>query len=442
MTAILQHCQDAGLRCKTIPGLTDVIEGRSLTTQIRDVAVEDLLGRNPVHLDQSTIEARMSGRVVLVTGAAGSIGSEICRQLARFNPQAIVGFEVAETPLFQLQQEFARHFPAVPFHAEIGSIQNLERLAEVFATHRPSTVFHAAAFKHVPIMERHPFEAIENNVFGTLNVAQAAADHDVSDFVLISSDKAVRPTNVMGATKRVAEVGIRSLQHLHARPTFVAVRFGNVLGSNGSVVPIFKDQIAMGGPVTVTHPEMERYFMTIPEASQLVLQASTMGGGGEIFVLDMGAPVRIVDLARKLIFLSGLDPETVPITFSGVRPGEKLYEETNGLDEDTLPTSHPKIHVFAGNTIPWTAFEHELARLRRACSRRDVGAVVRTLTRLVPEYTPSPELLGRVAVATSGEVREGQDRPDGVSGARTVDKRLRRAARTPVRPSRPMVTPP
>ena len=278
MTAILQQCHDAGVAFKTIPGLSKLLGDVSLTAQIRDVAVEDLLGRSPVVLEHQLIQDRITDRVVLVTGAAGSIGSEMCRQIARFAPAAIIGFENSETGLFHLEHEMRKCFPDVPFHPEIGSIQNLQRVEEVIGKHLPSMIFHAAAYKHVPMMEAHLFEAIENNVFGTHNVASAAARFGVSEFVLISSDKAVRPTNIMGATKRISEFIILSLANSDTK--FVAVRFGNVLGSNGSVVPMFKQQIMAGGPVTVTHPEMQRFFMTIPEASQLVLQASAMGNGG------------------------------------------------------------------------------------------------------------------------------------------------------------------
>ena len=291
-------------------------------------------------------------------------------------------------------------FPDVPFFPEIGSIQNKQRVAEVFQQHRPSVVYHAAAYKHVPMMEAHVFEAIENNVFGTWNVAMAAGQHGVEDFVMISSDKAVRPTNIMGATKRVAELLIMALPA--SGTNFVSVRFGNVLGSNGSVIPIFKQQIAAGGPVTVTDPEMRRYFMTIPEASQLVLQASTMGRGGEIFVLDMGDPVRIVDLARNLILLSGLRPdEDIQIEFTGMRPGEKLYEELNLADEDILPTRHEKIRIFAGSALPAVGIRDRLEDLRYICGRRDISGLVLALKDLVPDYNPSSHILQR-ALAGNG----------------------------------------
>jgi FlaA1/EpsC-like NDP-sugar epimerase len=330
MTRILELCHKAGAECKTVPGLAEVIEGSGLAGQIREVAVEDLLGRTPVRLEEDQIRGTLEGKVVLVTGAAGSIGSELCRQIARFHPAGIVGFEIAESPLFEIDREMRQMFPQVPFHPEIGSIQNRARLDDVLRQHKPSVVYHAAAYKHVPLMEAHVFEAIENNVFGTYNVAVAAAEHGVEHFVMISSDKAVRPTNIMGTTKRIAELVLLALQN--GRTKYVAVRFGNVLGSNGSVIPIFKKQIAAGGPITVTHPEMRRFFMTIPEACQLVLQASAIGKGGQICVLDMGQPVKIVDLARNLILLSGLKPdEDIKIEFTGMRPGEKLYEELSTL---------------------------------------------------------------------------------------------------------------
>ena len=396
VSRILERCAQAGVAYKTIPGLAELLDGAGLVRQIRPVAVEDLLGRHPVVLDQGRMEEQLSDRVILVTGAAGSIGSEICRQLARFRPSAIVGFEIAESALFGLQQEMARRFPNIRFEAEIGSIQNKARLCEVFRQYRPAAVYHAAAYKHVPLMETHIFEAVENNVFGTMNLVQTAREFGVPEFVMISTDKAVRPTNIMGSTKRIAEMLVRSLQPDGAR--YVSVRFGNVLGSNGSVVPIFKDQIARGGPVTVTHPEMRRYFMTIPEACQLVLQASTMGKGREVFVLDMGEPMRIVDLARNLILLSGFRPDVdIRIEFSGTRPGEKLYEELNAEGEGFMPTHHEKIKIFSSETKPWPELEAQLNLLRSHCVNRSPQELVGLIRELVPDYTPSGAHAGAAA---------------------------------------------
>jgi len=395
MTAILKHCHEAGVAYKTVPGLGEIIEGNGLATQIRDVAVEDLLGRNPIHLEENQIRATLEGRVVMVTGAAGSIGSELCRQIARFQPAGIVGFEIAESPLFEIDREMRQEFPQMPFYPEIGSIQNRTRLDEVLRHYSPTVVYHAAAYKHVPLMEAHVFEAIENNVIGTYNLAVAAAEHGVEDFVMISSDKAVRPTNVMGTTKRVAELLLLALQN--GRTRYVAVRFGNVLGSNGSVIPIFKKQIAAGGPVTVTHPEMRRFFMTIPEACQLVLQAAVIGKGGQICVLDMGEPVKIVDLARNLILLSGLRPdEDIKIEFTGMRPGEKLYEELSTMLEETVPTTHEKVRIFVGNGMPEGDMLTWLDCLREICQTRDTGRLVVALKEIVLDYSPSTHLLKRV----------------------------------------------
>lgn len=395
MTRILEVCRAAEVEFKTVPGLGEIIEERGLAGQIREVAVEDLLGRTPVHLEEDSIKSTLEGKVVLVTGAAGSIGFELCRQIARFRPARIVGFEIAESSLFEIDREMRQAFPFVPFHPEIGSIQNRDRLNEIFRSYRPSVVYHAAAYKHVPLMETHVFEAIENNVFGSYNVAAAAAEHGVEAFLLISSDKAVCPTNIMGATKRIAELILLALKN--GRTKFVAVRFGNVLGSNGSVIPIFKKQIAAGGPVTVTHPEMRRFFMTIPEACQLVLQALAIGKGGEICVLDMGQPVKIVDLARHLILLSGLRPEEdIEIEFTGMRPGEKLSEELSTMLEDTVPSKHDKIRIFVGNGSPEEDIRIWLTALHEICEARDLGRLIVALKELVPDYSPSVHVLKRI----------------------------------------------
>lgn len=414
MTRILAVCDAAGVRCKTVPGLGEIIEEHSLAGQIREVAVEDLLGRTPIRLEDRQIRDTLEGKVVLVTGAAGSIGSELCRQIARFHPAGIVGFEIAESPLFEIDREMRQAFPRVPFYPEIGSIQNRARVDEVLRQYSPSVLYHAAAYKHVPLMEAHVFEAIENNVFGTYHLAESAAAHGVQDFVMISSDKAVRPTNVMGATKRVAELLLLALQN--GRTQYVAVRFGNVLGSNGSVIPIFKKQIAAGGPLTVTHPEMRRFFMTIPEACQLVLQASILASGGQICVLDMGQAVKIVDLARNLILLSGLKPgEDIKIEFTGMRPGEKLYEELNTLLEGTVPTEHDKIRIFVGHPTPEGDLQTWLESLQEICEARDIGRLVVALKEIVLDYNPSTDLLKRIIdhpesqrifAATAGRVHE------------------------------------
>jgi FlaA1/EpsC-like NDP-sugar epimerase len=404
MAQILASCHTAGVECKTVPGLAEVMEGQALTGQIREVAVEDLLGRTPVHLEEQVIRNEIKDKVVLVTGAAGSIGSELCRQIARFHPAGIVGLDNAETPLFEIDREMKQVFPHVAFYPEIGSVQNRGRVSSLITRYKPVTIFHAAAYKHVPLMEEHAFEAIENNVFGTFNVALAASELGVNSFIMISTDKAVHPTNIMGASKRIAEQILLAMQN--GRTQYIAVRFGNVLGSNGSVVRTFKSQIAAGGPVTVTHPEMRRFFMTIPEACQLVLQASAIGRGGQICVLDMGQPVKIIDLARNLISLSGLKPEVdIKIEFTGVRAGEKLYEELSTLLEDTVPTSHEKVRVFLG-TVPELDVLTWLERVRNICESGDLGRLVVAIKEIVPEYNPSTHVLSR-AVAMN-EASNGQ----------------------------------
>ena len=368
------------------------------------VRVEDLLGRpRPCNwMREASLGRSVAGRVVLVTGAGGSIGSELCRQMARYHPAAIVGLDHSETALYQIDQEMRERFPRTAFHAEVGSIQNRRRLQEIFRRHRPHSVYHAAAYKHVPLMEAHPFEAVENNIFGTHEVAGAAHAAGVKTVVLVSSDKAVRPAGIMGATKRMAELLCLAAGQAQTRTRFLAVRFGNVLGSNGSVIPRFQQQIAAGGPVTVTHPDMRRYFMTIAEAAQLVLQAAAMGAGGEVLVLDMGAPVRILDLARKMILLSGLEPDRdIRIEFSGIRPGEKLSEELSAYEEDTLSTHHPQIRVFTGRGVTREVLSRCLEDLRDAVEARDAVGLVSYMQELIPEYSPSTFVLGR-AVARAG----------------------------------------
>ena len=401
LTRILEQCQAARVSVKRVPALLERIGPRVLVKQIREVRLEDLLGRPPARWEESDLQGHLSGRTVLVTGAGGSIGSELCRQIARRRPQMLIGFDQAETALYQIEQELGEWFPALEFRPAIGSIQNRRRLEELFQEHRPQSVYHAAAYKHVPLMESHLFEAVENNVLGTRNLARAASRHGAEEFVLVSSDKAVRPVGVMGVTKRVAEM---ICQAEGSGPTrFLAVRFGNVLGSNGSVIPNFRRQIEAGGPVTVTHPDMRRYFMTIPEAAALVLQSAAMGAGGEIFVLEMGEPVRILDLARKMVLLSGLRPDIdIPIVFSGTRPGEKLYEEVKALEENTFTTPHAQIRIFSGPAPEPGVMPRALEKLEQATEQRDAAQVVSCLERLVPGYEAS-EVARRHAQVQRGQ---------------------------------------
>lgn len=404
ITAILEQCRAARVPAKRAPALEDLAcNGDVLARQIRDVRIEDLLGRPLVELDAPEIRASIKGRVALVTGAGGSIGAELCRQIARHGPAALVGFDHSETALYEIDREMRARFPRLSFHPEIGSIRNPRRLEEVLRQHSPASVYHAAAYKHVPMMESQVLEALENNVFGTRNVAQAAAEAGCRNFVLISSDKAVQPANVMGATKRLAEMVVQSMAmasgraQATTRTRFMAVRFGNVLGSSGSVIPVFRQQIATGGPLTVTHPEMRRFFMTAPEAAQLVLEAAAMGRGGEIFALEMGEPVRILDLARKMVLLSGLEPgHDIEIEFSGIRPGEKLYEELSAYEENTLPTPHSQIRIFSGLPMSTGELARSLEKLRLAVLEGDAGRVLLYLQELIPTYNPSNFVQRRV----------------------------------------------
>lgn len=345
LKGIVEKCKEAKAQVKIMPGVAEMIDGKFSINKIRDVDVEDLLGRESINLDYDGISDYIKGKTVLVTGGGGSIGSELCRQIAKFNPKKLVIFDIYENNAYDIQNELKRNYPNLSLTTLIGSVRDKGRLEEVFSIYSPQVVFHAAAHKHVPLMEDSPAEAIKNNVVGTFNVANIASYHNVEKFVLISTDKAVNPTNVMGATKRMCEMIIQSLNNV-SKTEFVAVRFGNVLGSNGSVVPLFKKQIANGGPVTLTHKDIVRYFMTIPEASQLVLQAGAYAEGGEIFVLDMGEPVRIYDLAENLIKLSGFEPnKDIDIKITGLRPGEKLYEELLMSEEGLTETKHEKIFI-------------------------------------------------------------------------------------------------
>lgn len=386
----VDSARNAGLQVLTVPSFDDLMSGKVTVSQVRNIELDDLLGRDPVVLDADGLNQWIGNKVVLVTGAGGSIGAELCRQIVRYRPQELILFELNEFALYQIEQEFSRRFPQTKVVCAIGDVKNESRIAEIFNAHRPAVVFHAAAYKHVPLMEtQNAWQAVQNNVLGTLVLASASTTHGVEKFVMVSTDKAVNPTNVMGASKRLAEMVCRALQ----QPTgtrFVMVRFGNVLGSTGSVIPKFREQIAHGGPVTVTHPEITRYFMSIPEAVQLVLQAGLMGDGGEIFVLDMGEPVRIADLARDLIKLSGFTENEIRIDYTGLRPGEKLYEELLASSENTLPTPHPKLRIARARRASDTPLG-DLSELRlwlTANTSTDPAEVKSELARRVPEYTP------------------------------------------------------
>jgi len=409
---------EAAIEDSRISSPAPVITTHASSTGSREIPMSDLLGRPPVHLMGDSVSDTIRERVVLITGAAGSIGSELCRQVARLGPAAVVGFDVAETPLFEIDLEMRREFPSIPFFAEIGSILSPARLDEVLKRHRPSVIYHAAAYKHVSLMEDHPFEAVENNALGTCNLALAAQAHGVDHFVLISSDKAVRPASVMGVSKRIAELAIMAMQNGPTR--FVAVRFGNVLDSNGSVVQIFRKQIAAGGPVTVTDAEMRRFFMTIPEACQLVLQAAAIGGGGQICVLNMGQPIKIVDLARNMIVRSGLNPdEDIRIEFTGIRPGEKLHEELSTLLEDTVPTHHDQIRMLIGAGMDELETGCRINSLRAICKQRDLRALVGAMRQFVPEFIPSSKLLERLEEGTSrGETQQAAPQGSPATGCR------------------------
>ncbi len=385
---ITQECSMHGVKVQTLPPMKEILSG-VLSRQVRDVQLEDLLGRKPAILNKSQIQKYLAGKRVLVTGAGGSIGSELCRQVAQFEPESLVLFDNAESPLFKIEQELSSSFPELHHRAIIGDVRSRSRVEAIFDETLPEVVFHAAAYKHVPMMEHNPAEAANNNVFGTRTLARAAITFGVQNFVLVSTDKAVNPTNVMGATKRAAEIYVQSLAR-ESKTSFVTVRFGNVLGSNGSVIPTFKEQIAKGGPVTVTHPEITRFFMTIPEASQLVLQAGSMGRGGEIFLLDMGEPVKIVKLAEDLIRLSGLRPhEDIKIEYSGLRPGEKLYEELLLAGEGVYATTHEKICVAKAGKYDSDVLSRQFEDLFIAAKAAELQKVVEVLQQIVPEFTPT-----------------------------------------------------
>lgn len=388
MKRIVSQCESTDVRTRVVPGIHELADGSFAISRIRDVQIEDLLGRDPVSLETEAIDQFLGAKTVMVTGAGGSIGSELCRQLERTGAERLLLVERAEPALFEIQRELGLSDPRIV--ALVADVQDEARMEALFRTYRPDVVFHAAAHKHVPLMEHHPDEAVANNVRGTKTVAELAGRFQAASFVLVSTDKAVRPTSVMGSTKRVAELICQDLDQRHRDTRYVAVRFGNVLGSNGSVIPIFRDQLAKGEALTVTDPKMTRYFMTIPEAAQLVLQAGSFAEGGEIFILDMGEPVRILELAEKMISLSGLRPyEDVPIHFTGIRPGEKLFEELHNDVDELRKTRHPKI--FVGNVEPADPerLNGQLMRLLLRAQAHDAPGIRAALREMLPESSLS-----------------------------------------------------
>jgi FlaA1/EpsC-like NDP-sugar epimerase len=393
---IVTACKACQIAYKTLPGIGEIIDGRVSIKALRDVNYEDLLGRSPVQLDMEEIRGYLDGKVVLVSGCGGSIGAELCRQIVRFRPQMLILLDASEANLFHIEMELHGELDGDRCRAVLGRVQDEKLMESVFQTYHPRVVFHAAAYKHVPMLEKNPWEAVFNNIIGSRVIMEMARRHEAERFVLVSTDKAVRPANVMGASKRVTELLLHVQQAAGTR--FMAVRFGNVVGSSGSVIPVFRNQIEQGGPVTVTHPEVRRFFMTIPEAAQLILQAGGMGRGGEIFILKMGTPVKIVDMARDLIRLSGREPDRdVKITFTGLRDGEKLYEELITVGEGIIPTKHDKIMVLRPNgeiglAAPGPALsallDAQLSELYAAAECFDAPAIKQKLREIVPEYTP------------------------------------------------------
>jgi len=383
---LAQLCEQADIPYYTLPSTNDLISGRITVSDIREVTIEDLLGREPVTIDERAIKGDLEGQVVLVTGAGGSIGSELCRQIARHNPGLLIMLEASEYNLFRLSADITKRFPDLRTRELLGDIRNEKWLLRTLEELTPAVIFHAAAYKHVPMVEHNPAAGIDNNVLGSISVANAANETGVRKFVMISTDKAVNPTNVMGATKRIAEIYCQNFDRI-SETAFITTRFGNVLNSSGSVIPLFREQIARGGPVTVTHPDIERFFMTIPEACQLVLQASSMGKGGEIFVLDMGEPVKIKDLAEQLIRLSGMEPhEDIPIVYTGLRPGEKLYEELFHPSEKLKATGHPKILLARSREVEWVWFRTRLKALHKNLYDLSHEELKKRLWTIIPEY--------------------------------------------------------
>jgi FlaA1/EpsC-like NDP-sugar epimerase len=388
MRRIIEACEGTGLKARTTPGIGELIDGKISFKTIREVSFEDLLGRDPIDLDLKSIGNYLKDRVILVTGAGGSIGSELCRQISTFTPKNLVLLDKTENSLFHLEIEFQQRYPKVTITPVLGDVQNKNFLEKLFKVNKPQVIFHAAAFKHVPIVELNPWEAVFNNILGTKNIVEISHQFGVERFIMISTDKAVRPANVMGATKRIAEM-IASCYSLSNRTRFVSVRFGNVIGSEGSVVHLFKKQIERYGPVTVTDPEITRYFMTIPESCKLILQAGALGQGGEIFILDMGTPIKIVDMARDLIRRSGFKPDVdIEIKFTGLRPGEKLHEELITEGEGIVRTPYKKIFVLKGDTFDLNWLNQKIGELLKLANEQDALGIKSKLKEIVPEYQP------------------------------------------------------
>ena len=387
----LEAARAAGLQVLTVPSFDDLASGRVMVSQIRKVELDDLLGRDPVQLDATGLRGWLGDRVVMVTGAGGSIGAELCRQVARYQPRRIVLFEQGEFALYSIEQEFRQAFPALSIRCVIGDVKDAARVSEVLAAEQPSVIFHAAAYKHVPMMERNPTEAVEVNVLGTKNLADQAVKFEVESFVMVSTDKAINPTSIMGCSKRMAEIYVQALDRAQrntgGKTHFITTRFGNVVGSSGSVVPIFQRQIRSGGPLTVTHKEVTRYFMSISESCRLVLEASVMGNGGEIFIFDMGKPVKIIDLARKMIKLSGLEPDIdVKIQITGLREGEKLFEELLHHSENTIKTHHPKIMKARVQEYDFRDIDLMIGLVQDLINDRNELKLVALMKEIVPEF--------------------------------------------------------
>ncbi len=394
MREIISYCKECGLKFRTVPGMGELINGKVSVNAIRDVAYRDLLGREVINLDTEKIGAYLKGQTVLVTGAGGSIGSELCRQMCRFMPKTIVLYDRAESPLYEIELELKKNFKGIKVVPVLADIQDRNQIEKTFESYQPQTVFHAAAYKHVPMLELQPWLAVKNNIQGTMNMIEASCRNNIGRFVFVSTDKAVRPTNVMGATKRVSEMLVQGHGSCNAGTRFMIVRFGNVVGSVGSVVPLFKKQIEKGGPVTVTHPDVTRYFMTIPEACQLILQAGTLGNGDgndvDIFIFDMGTPIKIVDMARDLIRFSGFEPDVdIKIEFVGLRPGEKLYEELITGDEGIVPTTHEKIMVLRGKGPDLDSLKANIHQLLVFAEDQDTDKIKGKLMEVVAEYKPA-----------------------------------------------------